>query len=140
MPPESPRRRNRTRQRECILELLRGSDSHPTAQWIHEALLDEFPRLSLGTVYRNLEVLASEGLLDEVPAPGPASRYDGNLEPHHHFLCEGCGAIEDLEIRVPDGLEARVRRKYRLKPRRFRIDFYGLCRACSGREEAASDH
>jgi Fur family peroxide stress response transcriptional regulator len=139
-PVDRPSRRNRTRQRERILELLRGADSHPTANWIHETLRPEFPRLSLGTVYRNLEVLVSEGLVKEVPTPGSAARYDGNPEPHHHFVCDRCGGIDDLQIRITESLEARVRRKYGLRPRRFQIDFYGLCRACSGRGDSAFNH
>jgi Fe2+ or Zn2+ uptake regulation protein len=137
-PSRPPSRRNRTRQRERILQLLQGTDAHPTANWIHETLRPEFPRLSLGTVYRNLEVLASEGLVIEVPVPGSTSRYDGNPEPHHHFVCERCRNIDDLEIRVSEPLEARVRRKYGLRAQGYRIDFYGLCRACSGRRDAAS--
>jgi Fe2+ or Zn2+ uptake regulation protein len=135
-----PLRRNRTQQRERILELLRGTDTHPTANWIHETLVAEFPRLSLGTVYRNLEVLVSDGLVEEVPTPSGASRYDGNPEPHHHFVCDHCGRIVDLEIPLAEGIAARVRRRYGLRPTRFRIDFYGLCRACSGRGESASTH
>lgn len=132
--PSQPLRRNRTRQRERILQLLQQSDHHPTAAWIHDALLPEFPSLSLGTVYRNLEVLVSQGDVREVPVPGAATRFDGNPGLHHHFLCEACGSIEDIQIRVPPGLEARVRRKYRLRAERFRIDFYGLCHACADRD------
>jgi Fe2+ or Zn2+ uptake regulation protein len=139
-PSRPPSRRNRTRQRERILQLLRATDAHPTAHWIHETLRPEFPRLSLGTVYRNLEVLVSEGLAIEVPVPGSTARYDGDPEPHHHFVCERCRRIHDLELRVSEPLEARIRRKYGLRPRGFRIDFHGLCRACSGRGDAAPTH
>jgi Fur family peroxide stress response transcriptional regulator len=116
-----------------VLEHLRSTGDHPTAGAIHAALAPELPGLSLGTVYRNLEVLVEEGEVDEVPVPGGPSRYDGNTGPHHHFVCESCGGIEDLAISVPVDLAARVRRRYRLKPRRYRIDFFGLCRACTGR-------
>jgi Fe2+ or Zn2+ uptake regulation protein len=113
--------------------LLSESREHPTAGHTHEALRREFPRVSLGTVYRNLEILASEGRIEAVPTPYGPTRYDGNVSPHHHFICEGCGEIEDIELRLPDELTARVRRKYRLRPTRLRIDFYGLCRSCAGR-------
>jgi Fe2+ or Zn2+ uptake regulation protein len=131
----APTRRNRTRQRRRLLELLRSTDRHPTAAWLYAALQPEFPRLSLGTVYRNLEVLVCEGLVREVPTPGSAVRFDGNPAPHHHFVCERCGRIDDLELALPAGLAERVRRRYRLRPRRMRIDFFGLCRECTGREE-----
>ena len=131
------RRRHRTRQRARLLELLRASDAHPTAAALHEQLSLDFPRLSVGTVYRNLEVLVEEGLVDEVPSPRGAMRYDANLEPHHHFSCEACGHIQDLELRLKLDLPARVRRKYRLVPHRFRIDFYGLCRDCAAAEDSS---
>ncbi len=116
-----------------MLELLRSTSSHPTAAWLHARLLREFPQLSLATVYRNLEVLVGEGELEEVPVPGGPSRYDARLGAHHHFTCERCGRIDDLELSLPLDLASRVRRRYRLAPRRFRIDFYGLCRACTAR-------
>jgi len=126
-----PVRRNRTRQRELLLTLLRTTDTHPTAAELFEAAQAEFPALSLGTVYRNLEVLVSEGLVDAVPSARGAMRYDGNLDPHHHFVCEQCGAIQDVDLVLPDELHQRLRRKYRLSADRARIDFYGLCSSCS---------
>jgi Fur family peroxide stress response transcriptional regulator len=126
-----PTRRNRTRQRERLLALLRGTDSHPTAAWLFERLRPEFPRVSLGTVYRNLEVLVEEGLVDEVAVPAGPSRYDANREPHHHFTCEHCGKIDDVSLKLADDVARRLRRKYRLSPRRFKIEFYGLCEDCT---------
>ena len=76
----------------------------------------------------------------EVPVPNGATRYDGKTTPHHHFVCEVCGAIQDVEIRMPSGIEERVRRKYRLRPERFRIDFYGLCEDCVDRGSTPSNH
>jgi Fe2+ or Zn2+ uptake regulation protein len=116
-----------------MLELLSSAREHPTAAWIHETLQEELPRLSLGTVYRNLEILVSEGRIEAVSTPHGPTRYDGNLSPHHHFLCEGCGQIEDIELRLPPGLTERVRRKHRVIPTRVRVDFYGLCRTCTDR-------
>lgn len=126
-------RRHRSRQRDRLLDLLRSTDRHPTAAWLHEALQREFPRVSLATVYRNLEILVAEGHAREVPSVRGPARYDGNRAPHHHFLCEGCGAIEDIDLRLPSGLTARVRRRYRVTPTRFRVDFYGLCGECTDR-------
>jgi Fe2+ or Zn2+ uptake regulation protein len=70
-----PKRRNRSRQRALILEHLRASEAHPTAAQTHEALVRELPNLSLGTVYRNLEVLVSEGVIGEVPSAGGGVRW-----------------------------------------------------------------
>lgn len=124
----SRRRRHRTRQRERMLAWLRATDRHPTAADVHAALLPEFPRLSLGTVYRNLEVLVSERQVVPVPTEGGVMRYDGNPRPHHHFFCERCGRIEDVEIALPDELAARLRHEHGLEARRLRV--YGLCGGC----------
>jgi Fe2+ or Zn2+ uptake regulation protein len=129
-PPESAPRRHQTRQRARILEWLRLTESHPTAAQTHEALMRELPNLSLGTVYRNLEVLVSEGLVDEVPSAGGGVRYDGNPKPHHHFICDACGAIDDLHLQAPPELARKLRRARGLTARRIRIDFFGLCEAC----------
>ncbi len=124
-------RRNRTRQRDRLLELLRGTDTHPTASLLYEQLSSEFPRLSLGTVYRNLEVLVADGVVEELESSGSAIRYDGNPTPHHHFFCDACGSIHDVELREPRGLKARLERGHGLRAERVRMSFYGLCDDCS---------
>ncbi len=129
----APLRRNRTRKRQRILDWLRQTTSHPTAAEIHEALLAEFSRLSPGTVYRNLEVLLAQDQIRAVRSAGGALRYDGNLEPHNHFICEACGAIADLDVPAPRSLARRLEREYSLVAERIAIDFYGLCPACSER-------
>jgi len=123
-------RRKRSRQRECMLEWLRETDSHPTAAEIHTRLLPEMPSLSLATVYRNLEVLVSDGDLDEVQSRIGAARYDGNLEPHHHFNCERCGRILDIDLPTPQGLAKRLSDAHGLASKRVRMSFFGLCRDC----------
>ena len=129
-PPEISPRRHRTRQRDCILAWLRATPSHPTAAQIHTGLADDFPQLSLGTVYRNLEVLADQGHVKAVPSATGAVRYDGNPAPHHHFNCETCGGIMDVPFGEPRGLRNRVARELDLRVRRVSIDFYGLCGDC----------
>jgi Fe2+ or Zn2+ uptake regulation protein len=113
-----------------VLEWLRSSDRHPTAAQIHRALESEMPSLSLGTVYRNLEVLVAEGQVDEVPVAGGAARYDANVDPHHHFTCEECRQIVDVEVRVPRGISSRLEDDHGLRARKVSISFYGLCPEC----------
>jgi Fe2+ or Zn2+ uptake regulation protein len=127
-------RRNRTVQRERLLEILRSTDTHPSAADLFEGLRAEFPRISLGTVYRNLEVLVCEGSIEQVPSRSGVMRYDANPRPHHHFVCESCGDIRDLDIRLPRALAARLERRYKLRAERIRADFFGLCESCSDRE------
>jgi Fur family transcriptional regulator, peroxide stress response regulator len=137
-PPEPAQRRHQSHQRARILAWLRETDSHPTAAQVWEALLRELPHLSLGTVYRNLEVLVSDGVVAEVPWAGGGVRYDGNLKPHHHFICESCGKIDDLHLQAPPELARKLRRSRGRTARRIRIEFYGLCESCEPRRLARS--
>ena len=126
-------RRHRTRQRARLLALLRSREDHPTAAELYQAAQPEFPNLSLGTVYRNLDVLVSEGQVETIPCAGGATRYDGNQEPHHHFICERCGNILDVKVSLPDELRRSLARKYRLRAERAHVRFFGLCDICSDR-------
>ena len=78
-----------------VLDVVRGTDAHPTAEAIHRLVRRRLPRVSLGTVYRNLRLLVAEGLVKEVS--GPHARFDGNTSDHHHFTCLVCGRIADVE-------------------------------------------
>src|SRR5882724_3587546 len=80
--------------RRVMLDVVRATESHPTAEWVHQMVRRRLPRVSLGTVYRNLRLLVAEGLVNELP--GPHGRFDGNVSDHHHFTCLGCGRITDV--------------------------------------------
>ena len=80
--------------RRLVLEVVRGTQSHPTAEWVHRMVRRRLRRVSLGTVYRNLRLLVTQGLVKELP--GPHARFDGNLSEYHHFTCLGCGRIMDV--------------------------------------------
>lgn len=88
----------RSKQRERILELLRGTESHPTANWLYGKLREEFPDLSMGTVYRNLGILLEQGLIKRIDFGSTFDRFDANIAPHYHFICEECGTIVDLSM------------------------------------------
>lgn len=134
VPLEPAKRRHHSHQRARILAWLQERDSHPTAAQTHEALVREMPNLSLGTVYRNLEVLVAEGVIEEVPSASGGVRYDGNLRPHHHFICESCGAIDDVHLQAPPELARKLRRARGWTARRIHIDFYGFCESCESRK------
>ncbi|KMQ50564.1 Peroxide stress regulator PerR, FUR family [Chitinispirillum alkaliphilum] len=85
-------------QREKILKIIKSSDSHPTADWIYHTLKEEIPGLSLGTVYRNLSVLIEQGHIIKIPFGSSFDRYDGNITPHYHIVCETCGIVRDVDI------------------------------------------
>lgn len=123
----------RSRQRERILELLRSTGRHPTADWIYEQLKKEFPNLSMGTVYRNLNVLLEQKLVRKIDFGSTFDRFDANVGQHYHFVCERCGAIIDLELPFDDSLNGRVNAATPFKARSHRIEFYGLCDRCGGK-------
>lgn len=120
-----------TEQRKTIYAIVAAVKSHPTADRIYDAARRRLPAISLGTVYRNLQVLESEGKIRALNFGGRATRYDADLSDHYHFLCRGCGAIFDVE--KPDGSDAHVgtllrRRGFRATG--HRLEFHGLCGAC----------
>jgi Fur family peroxide stress response transcriptional regulator len=125
----------RSKQRERILELLRSTERHPTASWIYDKLKSEFPDLSLGTVYRNLNILIELDLIRKIDFGATFDRYDANTSPHYHFICEKCGSITDLKIAIDDELNKKVEALPHFTTRRHRIEFYGLCDKCG--EETA---
>ena len=118
-----------TDQRRLILEAVRGTDTHPTAERVYRKVRRRLPRISLGTVYRNLKLLAGQGLIQELDSGG-FGRYDGNLSRHHHFTCQVCGQISDLTEPVDRNLDRRVTSRTGLEIWRHRIEFYGRCAAC----------
>jgi Fe2+ or Zn2+ uptake regulation protein len=121
-----------------MLGWLRSTDCHPTAAQIRDALSREKSRQSLATVYRNLEVLVAEGDVREVACEHGPSRYDGNLHPHHHFTCEACDRIVDVELATPRGLIGRLAGTSRLNATRVSIHFYGLCEDCETERDTSS--
>mgnify|MGYP001565864125 CR=1 FL=1 len=122
-----------TDQRRLILEAVRGTDVHPMAEWVYRKVRRRLPRISLGTVYRNLKLLVAEGLIQELERAG-FGRYDGNTTRHHHFTCQVCRHIFDLTVPVDRAFERRMASRMGLEISHHRIAFYGRCRACRAKE------
>ncbi|WP_319560974.1 transcriptional repressor [Marispirochaeta sp.] len=128
---EANRKYKRSRQRDRILELLQGTGDHPTADWLYTQLKDEFPHLSVGTIYRNLNILIEQGLIKKIDFGSTYDRFDANITPHYHFICERCGSIIDLELTIDPSLDTRVNTQTPYTALRHRIEFYGLCDRCA---------
>lgn len=120
----------KSRQRERILEVLRETDSHPTADWIYRKLKDEIPELSLGTIYRNLKVLMDQGLILKLPFGSTYDRYDGQTAPHSHLICEKCGYVEDIDLPEYAEMKQRIEKMSSFTVTHHRFDFLGLCKKC----------
>ena len=87
-----------TRQRQAIYEMLAQSTAHPTADEVYAAVQHSMPHVSLGTVYKILDLFHLHGLVRKVPTDGLAARYDARLDSHHHLVCEQCGQIQDVVL------------------------------------------
>lgn len=118
-----------SRQRELIYQAVAESKEHPTAEMVYQWLKPANPNLSLGTVYRNLNLLAEEGVL--VRMPFPVERYDACTEPHNHMRCEGCGRVIDLDLPYDAALDvAAGDSEPEVTICRHEVIFCGLCGQC----------
>ncbi|MBI4288460.1 MAG: transcriptional repressor [Chloroflexi bacterium] len=128
------KRERYSKQREVILDVLRATTSHPTAEGVYEDARRRLPRLSLGTVYRNLRFLAEKGEIQELDLDSDSHRYDGNAQNHGHFVCHGCGRVLDVDFPEPDELNRRMARSTGLLVSSHKLAFYGLCLDCQAKK------
>lgn len=121
----------RFRKREAILACVRATDVHPSAEWVHTQLRSEYPDLSLGTVYRNLSRFKQEGLIASLGTVDGVERFDGNVHPHVHFLCSGCGCVLDLpHMAIPSELSGQAAQQSGGQVQTCHLSFSGLCSRC----------
>lgn len=117
------------RKRNAILSCLRASKAHPSAETLYQMLHEEQPDISLATVYRNLALFKSQGLIASVATVNGIERFDGNTNPHVHFVCTGCGKVADLfQIEQPDYSAFAQRLGCRIDTTQLTLT--GLCREC----------
>lgn len=120
----------RSMQREKIYQAVRGTNLHPTADMVYAWLREELPRLSLGTVYRNLQQMAEEGRLRRLD--GAPVRFDADILPHSHLRCTACGRVLDLpEVRYDEALD-RAAEETGCRVERHELLFFGICSTCAG--------
>ena len=122
---------NYSRQREAIKTYLRSTYSHPTAEEVYQALRVTCPKISLGTVYRNLALLAEKGELLRVTDCGNVDHFDAHTHPHAHFICRCCGSIQDLPAPYYEDLLFSAEKETNGKVERLSAYFYGLCSHCA---------
>jgi Fe2+/Zn2+ uptake regulation proteins len=120
----------KSRQRTALLQLLKSTKSHPTASWIYDELRKEFPDLSQGTVYRNLSVLAEQGLVQVLRSGSTFDRFDADTSTHYHVTCTVCGKVEDVSMPADRSGEIAAAAASGYLVSAHRLDFYGVCPAC----------
>jgi Fur family ferric uptake transcriptional regulator len=119
-----------TRQRKVILEELRKVDTHPSADEVYELVRKRLPRISLGTVYRNLEILSETGEIQKLELGCNLKRFDGIAQDHYHIRCLHCDRVID----APAGFDVAVKHELKnaggFKILGHRLEFIGICPAC----------
>ena len=134
-----------TEQRRVILEELRKLTSHPTADELYDLVRKHLPNISLGTVYRNLEILSEARMILKLETAGSQKRFDGTAENHYHVRCVGCGRVDDLSIGVMSTIEDAAQRESGYRILSHRLEFLGLCPLCryhrsQDASEAGNEH
>ena len=119
-----------SRQREAIKEYLMHTDMHPTADTVYMKVREEFPNISLGTVYRNLNLLAELGDAIKISTGIGGDRFDGQTRPHYHFCCTCCGSVLDLHMDEMDSVNESARKAFDGIIDGHSTIFYGTCVKC----------
>lgn len=116
--------------REVILQVLKGTASHPTAEWVYNETKKRLPKLSLATVYRNLRLMVERGEVLELDMGTSFSRYDGSLHEHSHFLCVACGSVLDMDFIIPKDLCEKAASGTGMAITGHQLSFSGFCEQC----------
>ena len=119
-----------TSQRQVILEELRGVTSHPTANEVYDMVRERLPRIGLGTVYRNLDLLAEKGIIKKIEVGGEQKRFDGDTSAHYHIRCVECDRVEDIFIERRKELEKSAASCCSYKILDHHVQFSGICNHC----------
>lgn len=127
-----------TCQRQIILEELRSVRTHPTADEVYQMVRKRLPRISLGTVYRNLDILAGWGKIQKLEVGGTQRRFDGTTASHYHVRCCSCGRVDDVEMEPLGDLQRRLQDQTDYELLGHRLEFIGICPVCRKQEATAS--
>jgi Fur family ferric uptake transcriptional regulator len=119
-----------TNQRQTILEEIQKVNTHPTADEVYEIVRRRLPKISLGTVYRNLEILSACGLIQKIGPLSSQMRFDGITKKHYHLRCIYCGSVEDAPIGPTENLENAIREKSDYTIIDHTLEFIGICPKC----------
>jgi len=120
-----------TTQRKVIIEELKKLKTHPTADELYEIVKKRLPKISLGTVYRNLEQLSKAGKILKLGISGKQKRFDGNIEKHFHLRCDACGSVRDIDHDLFYDIDQLIEANQGpLGISGYNIEFCGLCEEC----------
>lgn len=126
-----------SKQRDSIKEFLMGRKDHPTAAVVYDNVRRSFPNISLGTVYRNLTLLADIGEISRIHVGDGVDHFDADTSPHYHFICSECGCVRDLDMEGID-LDEIASRNFDGQIECHTVYFHGRCRDCCQRFHSIS--
>ena len=118
-----------SKQRDSIKEFLMGRKDHPTAAVVYDNVRRSFPNISLGTVYRNLTLLADIGEISRIHVGDGVDHFDADTSPHYHFICRECGCVRDLDMAGID-LDEMASRNFDGQIECHTVYFHGRCKDC----------
>ena len=119
------------RKRDAILSCIKGTDVHPSADGVYAQLKPQIPDLSIGTVYRNLALFKEQGVIISVGTVQGVERFDGNTNPHVHFVCTSCGRVDDLpKMEVPQAFCSEAASQTGGCVECCQLTFTGRCSQC----------
>jgi len=124
-----------TTQRQIILEELGKVTSHPTANEVYDMVRKRLPRIGLGTVYRNLELMAESGIILKLEVGGSQKRFDATTESHYHIRCSRCDKVDDIDIPVQYHINDAAGRACNYQILGHHIEFSGICADCQQSEK-----
>jgi Fur family ferric uptake transcriptional regulator len=119
-----------TTQRQIILEELHKVTSHPTANEVYDMVRKRLPRIGLGTVYRNLELMADSGIILKIEVGGTQKRFDATTECHYHIRCSQCDRVDDIDIPVQHQINENAAQSTSYTILGHHIEFSGVCEFC----------
>lgn len=127
---------NYSKQRELVLQTVLENPVHPTANAVYRLVRRQNPKISLGTVYRNLNFLSEMGMLKKIPMPVGSDRFDGRLDEHYHMTCTRCGRVFDLECEALQELDRRIMALQGFEVQDRHLLLTGLCQDCRKETES----
>lgn len=126
-----------TTQRQIILEELAKVKTHPTASELYDMVRKRLPRIGLGTVYRNLELMAENGMILKLEVGGTQKRFDATTDTHYHIRCSNCGKVDDVDTPVMDDLVQTAAESTSYQIIGHHVEFTGVCPACQKQGQTA---
>lgn len=128
-----------TPQRMAVYAFLKRTNTHPNVEMIYQKLRDDYPAMSLATVYKTVDVLKKVGLIQELSVGEGGLRYDANIKPHSHIYCEICGKVDDVNRYYLDELQDRslmekVKKETGYEVSFVQLYFFGKCPQCMQNE------